>query len=238
MVTVWVCAGGGASEVNGLLPFLRAGFRTAVFQRKTPYRIKPGPKPGVPQPQSKFLGGTGNELAARITQQLRAALYRGETCDLILVIDDLDCHPANEREKLFLETIKAIIPQIKTIIGFASPEIESWLIADWGNTFAKHMDFKSHHVSMRQWLIKEGHIPFDRPEQFSSLDVARDTCEEKLSSLLQEVAKIKAGVVYSKNSHTSSLLQKMQVQIVSKKCPLFRKWHGQLTEVIALHEKS
>lgn len=234
MVTVWVCAGGGASEVNGLLPFLQAGFRTAVFQRKTPFRQKPGPKPGR---RTEFIGGTGKGLTKTITRQLHEALQRGETCNLILVIDDLDCHSANERKKLFIEAVETVIPGTKAIIGFASPEIESWLIADWDNTFARDINFRNHHQAMRHWLVRQN-IPFNHPEQFSSLDVERDTCQEKLSSLLQEVAKIKAGVVYSKDSHTSRLLQKIQVQIVAKKCPLFRKWHSQLTEAIALHEKS
>jgi len=45
-VVVWVFAGGGEAEVRGLIPFLQKNFPGCQFERKTPARIKPGPKPG------------------------------------------------------------------------------------------------------------------------------------------------------------------------------------------------
>ena len=45
-VVVWVFAGGGESEVRGLIPFLEQNFSNCKFERKTPARQKPGPKPG------------------------------------------------------------------------------------------------------------------------------------------------------------------------------------------------
>ena len=53
--------------------------------------------------------------------------------EFILVMDDLDCNDATKREKLFLDAIDSIpgTEDVVKQVGFAAPEIESWLIADW-----------------------------------------------------------------------------------------------------------
>lgn len=45
-MVVWLFAGGGESEIDGLVPFLRKHFPHCHFERITPARIKRGPKPG------------------------------------------------------------------------------------------------------------------------------------------------------------------------------------------------
>jgi len=37
-------------------------------------------------------------------------------------------------------------------IGFAAPELEAWIIADWDNTIAKLRDFRQSHLAMQWWL--------------------------------------------------------------------------------------
>ena len=64
-------------------------------------------------------------------------------CDLILVFDDLDCRDS-EKQKENKEEIEKIwseisekIPEcadIEKLVGFAAPEIEAWIIADWNNS--------------------------------------------------------------------------------------------------------
>jgi hypothetical protein len=232
LVKVWVCAGGGYSEVYGLLPFLEDHF-VGVFERKTPFYVKPGPKPGVSSPR-KLMGGTGQELAVRIDEQLREALNRNETCDLILVIDDLDCHDPDQRKRLFVEAVEKAIDDfpdtngIEVLVGLAAPEIESWLIACWDHTFARDVDFREHHEGMRHWLATQKGVSFSQPESFSTLNIERDTCEEKLSEAIKEAARKFGGNYYSKTTHTSRLLSRItpeNVENVSNKCPLFREWY-------------
>ncbi|HEY88151.1 MAG TPA: DUF4276 family protein [Thermoflexia bacterium] len=173
-----------------------------------------------------------------MVRQLRAALNRGENYDLILVMDDLDCHVAEEREKLFRDTINAVLGEFpdmqsdRMVIGFAAPEIEAWLIADWSNTFAKDLDFRAHHGAMRHCLASQHNVSFAEPENFSTLDEKKDACEEKLSALIMEAALDEANVHYSKAVHTPRLLQEMLVPVVIGKCPLFRQWYRELEKFI------
>jgi len=74
----------------------------------------------------------------------------GGHCDLILVLDDLDCHGVGERERLFSQTLDEVeaAQDIKRLIGFAAPELEAWIIANWDNTIAKVIDFRQCHLAM------------------------------------------------------------------------------------------
>ncbi len=83
-MVVWLFAGGGEAEIEGLIPFFRRNFPFCEFQRKTPVRKKRGPKPGK---DINALGKTGKSLSRQIKYQLPKALL-SETCDLILVLDD------------------------------------------------------------------------------------------------------------------------------------------------------
>jgi hypothetical protein len=46
-MVVWLFSGGGEAEVRGLVPFLKANFPEYQFERKSPVRRKPGPRPGL-----------------------------------------------------------------------------------------------------------------------------------------------------------------------------------------------
>ena len=198
-VVIWVFSGGGEAEVGirnkdkkdegGIIKFLQKNFPTCTFVRKTPARIKPGPKPG-----KIGYGRTGNSLIDQISKELPIALKNEPNkCDLILVFDDLDCrNPILQREK-FLAAISKIpeTDEIEKFVGFAAPEIESWIIADWDNTIAKHPDFRNRHERMRWWLSTQRNIPFDNPESFSEYDLTRDCCQEKLSEALVESSILK-----------------------------------------------
>lgn len=229
-MVVWVFAGGGVSEMKALIPFLDLHFNGCAFERKTPYRKKPGPKPGKPETRSS-LGRTGNSLAEQIKAELVIALKSGFS-DLILVMDDLDCNDAKAREKLFFDAIDSIpgTADIVKQVGFAAPEIESWLIADWDNTFANDIDFRSRHENMRWWLSTRS-VPFNNPESFSKIDPERNTCEEKLSELIIEASQRDEGKErFSKGTHTPRMLINVKPDIVCGKCPHFRDFYFQLIE--------
>jgi len=227
-MVAWVFAGGGESEMKALIPFLSKHFSGCTFERKTPYRKKPGPKPGKPKTRPS-LGRTGKSLVEQIKFELVIALKSGFS-NLILVMDDLDCNDQKMREKLFLDAIKTI-PGTKDMVkqvGFAAPEIESWLIADWDNTFANDIDFRSRHENMRWWLSKKK-VPFDHPESFSKLAPERNTCEEKLSELIMEASQRYEGEGrFSKGTHTPRMLMNVNPDIVCGKCPHFRDFYLQL----------
>ncbi|WP_246605390.1 DUF4276 family protein [Sphaerospermopsis torques-reginae] len=242
-MVIWVFSGGGEAEIGlrskdkkdegGLIKFLQKNFPGCTFVRKTPARIKPGPKPG----KSVGYGKTGKSLIAQINQELPIALKNEPNkCDLILVFDDLDCrNPILQREK-FLAAISEIpnTDEIPKFVGFAAPEIESWIIADWDNTIAKSSDFRGRHEKMRWWLSTQKDIPFDAPESFSEYDddnPKRDCCKEKLSEALVKssiLAEFGSVTRFSKGYHTPLLLLEIQPDEVQRKCPLFRELYHYL----------
>ena len=230
-VVVWVYSGGGEAEVRGLFPFLDKTFPGCRFERKTPVRDKPGPKPN----KASSYGRTGKSLIDQIKQELPLALkLEPNKCDLILVFHDLDCRDSQKQKKKILDEISKIpeCADIKKFVGFAAPEIEAWIIADWNNSIAKHPDFRGRHERMRWWLSKEKKVPFDNPESFSEYDSKRKCCREKLSQALidssvqDEVDRDKAR--FSKGIHTPLLLMAIKPNEVQKKCPLFREIYNKL----------
>ncbi|MEA5553599.1 DUF4276 family protein [Anabaena cylindrica UHCC 0172] len=245
-MVVWVFAGGGESEVAGLIPFLEKNFPGCRFKRYTPIRQKLGPKPG----KVVSYGSTGNSLIVQITKQLSIALQNKQNkCDLILVLDDLDCRDTDtekyknmDREKIldaireqYLAAISKIpeCDNINKLISFAAPELESWIIADWSNTIAKHPDFRSRHERMRWWLSTKRKIPFDNPESFSEYDKNKNSCREKLSDALIDSTKFEEDInnelqPFSKKSHTPDLLREIRPDEVQRKCPLFRELYNYL----------
>jgi len=228
-VVVWVFAGGGESEVRGLIPFLQRNYSQHQFERKSPVRLKPGPKPTV-QPG---YGLTGKSLVTQLARILQAALSTGELCDLLLVIDDLDCHDPVERRAKLLDAIDGVTVarNIERVIGFAAPEVETWLIAGWEQTIAQDSDFKGCEQAMRHWMSAAKQVSFRTPESFSQYDPGKDACAEKLSALLIEATeRYCTRTAYSKAIHTPRLLEKLSAQVVSGKCPLFRDIHHRLRE--------
>lgn len=244
-MVVWVFAGGGETEIKGFIPFLEKHFG-CHFIRKAPIKQKPGPRPtrGESPKKKEYsigYGKTGQSLAEQIRIQLENAFLTHDTCDLILVLDDLDCHDEQQREQMFIEVTDRF-PQTMNIpkfVAFASPEIEAWIIADWDNSLAKHLDFREKHEAMRWWLSSKRAVSFSQPENFSEYDSYKNACKEKLSEAIIEASieyaqerividedgkpSAKYDVRYSKGIHTPALLGQINADIVSNKCPLFKK---------------
>ena len=238
-MVVWVFAGGGESEIRGLIPFLDEQYPAHRFIRKAPFRLKPGSRPsdGLEQEKSNHIspghGRTGTSLAEQIGVILSHSLRTKDDCDLILVIDDLDCHDPNDRRELFKNAIYSIegAAELGSYVGLASPELEAWIVADWGNTIAKDVDFRGCHQKMRHWLSTQESVPFRWPENFSSLDPDKDSCHNKLSDAIVESSlQCSARARYSKGIHTPRFLMKISPEIVSGKCPLFRSLHNRLCQ--------
>lgn len=227
-MVVWVFSGGGETEVRGLIPFLKRICSDHSYERKSPVRQKPGPR----APIGLGHGRTGKSLGQQIEKLLSESLVRGERCDLILIIDDLDCHDPNARRALFHSSIEKVdnAADIDNFVAFASPEIESWIIADWDNSIAADPGFQGSHIRMRHWLSTQRAVPFDRPETFGSFDEAKDSCHDKLSdAIIDSSLHCCARSRYSKGIHTVRFLGQISPEVVSGKCPLFRELRIRLT---------
>jgi len=232
-VVVWVFSGGGEAEVRGLIPFLEKNFPGCRFERKLPVKNK-GPKPN----KANSYGKTGQSLIDQISNELPIALRNEPNkCNLILIFDDLDCRSPREQREKILTAISKISASstIEKFVGFAAPEIESWIIADWSNSIGQHPDFKSKHEHMRWWLSTQKGVSFDSPESFSEYDRERNCCREKLSEILIESSVLdifdSSSKRFRKGSHTPDLLKDIRPNIIQKSCPLFRELYNYLNQL-------
>lgn len=126
----------------------------------------------------------------------------------------------------------------KIIVGFASPEIESWIIADWEK--CHHRDFpKKQWDRMRRWLEHknrgDAQVDFKNPELYGGFNAQTGVCQVKLSEQIVEAstqAQISEGVPqpsrYNKARHSSDLLEKIFGQRVQEICPLFKAMYQSL----------
>ena len=215
--------------MRGLVPLLENMCIDHTFERISPVRRKPGPRPSnVPG-----YGRTGRSLAEQIEKLLFESLKAKDCCDLILVVDDLDCRDRDVRRELFDKSIGKVdqAANIEQYIGFASPEVEAWIVADWDHSVAKNPDFRGCHAQMRHWLSTQKAVPFDRPETFSSYDREKDSCRDKLSdAMIESSIHCGAQARYSKGDHTARFLRRVSPEVVSGKCPLFRALHHRLSQ--------
>ena len=228
-MVVWVFAGGGETEVAGLIKFLQKLFpQNFVFERKTPFdSTKKGAKPN----RKSTFGISNTSLIEAIQKYLPLAfLNEKHKPDLILVMDDLDCGNLDHQRQQFLDCITNIdkTKNIDRYIAFAAPEIESWIIADWDHTLAKAEKFKARHQRMRHWLSTQKKVPFDQPESFGEYDPNKKSCKEKLSNLLIEASSQEIedqGKEYKKSEDSPELLLRIEKEILVQKCPMFRHFY-------------
>ena len=239
---VWVFAGGGESEISGLKPFLDKSFPKCKFKLCTPIRDKPAPKFRREAPSQ---GYTGRSLLTQIKVQLHIKLDLKDTCDLIVIFDDLD-YPLTETQELkfavqkrqtFEDFLKQIWkkyperPPINHIIGFAKPELESWVIADWEQTVAKAPEFRERSKSMQHWLAAERKVSFSSPENFGLDSNFEKSYHKKLSDVIIEASEKQEGIRYSKQIHTARFIKNLDAAIAQQKCPEFRKFFTTLSRL-------
>jgi hypothetical protein len=236
-MVIGVFAGGGETELKGMKIFLEKNYPNIFFKRQTPIRNKIGAKPNKIHAHGK----TGQTLGQQIVYSIQCSTPNFEF-DHFLVIDDLDCHSSDDRKQFFTQLIQREISGINKniIIGFAKPEIESWLIADWIHTFKIEPDFRNNNVEIRRELItlysnelRNGSI--DLPEDFSFLNIENDSCFNKLSTQLEQIIFKITGIYYSKKDHSGNMLQRVNAQHIAVNCPEFRKLHNSLNYLNSLN---
>ncbi len=277
MMLVWVFAGGGQSEIEGLLPYLRSEFPNCDFKRVTPVNNKDGRKPNKQQEKFKKerspQGLSGKSLLKEIENKLNDKFrFNDPICDLILIFDDLDYPPKNsdnsenysqQRHQKFVALLQQVqkkypkIPVINYVVGFAKPELESWVIANWFQTVDKDPDFRKKSKQIHRLLSKGYNVLSDSPEDFGldrelesnckklsnqykiSFDSPEDfglnpelaSYRKKLSDLIIEVASM-YGIRYSKQIHTARFIKQLDSAIAQQKCPEFRKFFVSLSQCI------
>jgi hypothetical protein len=239
-LVIWLFAGGGEAElgeregsIKGIVHFFERYFPDFTFERITPVRNKRPPHRVNPNAAVNALGKTGADFAKQIKAKLDDKIkYGNPLCDAILILDDLDCCCNVKRKTLFENIINqagnGAFNDVKRIIGFAAPELESWVIADWDNTIATHIDFRQNQQAMQNWLVNNN-VSFNTPETFSFYDESKNSCHEKLSELLIESSRQTNQTPYSKAKHTPFLLyESLRPAVVAEKCPIFRDFFMQL----------
>lgn len=244
---VWVFAGGGQSEIEGLFPYLKSTFKNCQFELCTPFINKVGAKPKrlrageLPKPQ----GYTDKSLLDQIKERLIKKLNFKDTCDLIVIFDDLD-YPstatngldfAEQKHQKFEDFLSQIwqnhpeLKPVKHVIGFAKPELESWVIADWEKTVGKAPEFRERSKSMQHWLVTECKVSFSSPEEFGLDPKVEKSYHKKLSDAIIESSEKQEGKKYSKQIHTARFIKELDSAIAQQKCPEFRKFFVSLSQL-------
>ncbi len=245
-MVVWVYAGGGYAEADGIVPLLQQHFPSQNFARRTPAHRKPGPRPGAiassDRGARRYAGNTGKSLLEEIKDDLKRYWPVNGPADLILVLDDSDCDPEPDtrlgafelmvREGLMdagctLENHPPIIPAL------AIPELETWLLGDWEQTFAR--EFPACQKSLQQVLSRKG-VKTAAPESFNcrpSPEVYIKLSEDVLLPALEECCLVR----FSKATDTPKLLLRIRPEEVKKRCPYFRKWWVLLENYCRINKK-
>lgn len=220
---VWIYAGGGHAE-SVLEEFFEGRFKEVAFDLKTPRRVKLGPKANK-RTAARYDGNTGESLATEIREQLK---WWDGSAQVMLIIDDLDCDDAEKRRTLLSNAAKSLpegYPVPLVLIGLAVPEIEAWLIADWGGTFDKNSKFKPCSQPLKKALLNAG-VPVENPEDFDCAKYG------KLSRILENEAASVCKFHYSKQTDTPDLFLQINPESVAAKCPHFREFWRELKRTL------
>jgi hypothetical protein len=174
----------------------------------------------------RWQGLVCNDIESPGFHQIQNNYIQQVTRSLIQAKDPLD-----ERMKNRLDEVQF---NPKIIVGFASPKIESWIIADWGN--CQHRDFPQHQwIRMKQWLRDVAQLDFDNPELYGGFNPETGVCQVKLSEQIVE-ASTQAQISqetqqpsrYNKARHSSEILENISGQRVQEICPLFKTMYQSL----------
>jgi hypothetical protein len=232
---VWVYAGGGYAEAEGIVPLLKKHFAEVTFQRRTPAHRRPGPRPDVgigttTRGARAYAGNTGASFQREIKENLTQYWHEDGPADVIVVIDDSDCNPPDALLETFQKTVMDSLNALGTnslppvVTGLAVPEIEVWLLGDWEMTFAK--EYPRCEKSLQQELVRRG-VKTSEPEAFDCRPDAQTYTKLSSDILLPALEEI-CAVRFSKASDTPKLLLRIRPEIVKTRCAYFRQFWVQL----------
>jgi len=269
------------TETGGLHAFLQkisddARSVDVTWQRLFPAVQKPGPKPerstGVPTPSPTFAqpvsasqGMTGDKLIQAMKHRLKE-YHRHSQLDVILLEDDADCRfntsgsTAEHEGEAFIEFEARLQQEVSAELGreipvvalLASPEVETWLLADWERSF--QADYPSLSFALSRHLVERlggGGTP-DAPERFGG-PCLNGSCSHKLSdtlaaafrvtqeddaALFSALEALRASghrATYSKRIEGPAMLGRVRPEVVAKRCTLyFRPAYQRLLRLLAV----
>lgn len=190
----------GYTETGGIQDFLGKLRPDVVWERCFPAAHKPNPKLGrlAREPRPEDSGVTGRTLVERMLERLeryhrREANPTEKPIDLVVLIDDADCRFKEDpqafqawtddlRDKVRRATER---PELDIVVLLASPEVESWLLSDWEESFGR--EYVGFADRLREHLEKPtllGPAPWSTIEDYGGRYVG-GSCERKLSEDLQ-----------------------------------------------------
>lgn len=163
---------GGWTECGYMTQFLKKINGNFEYMQRFP-RKNIGKK-GKERKNFEVKGTTGTELIKKAYADMRKHKEILRNYSAILIEDDMDEHyfkqGTNERDYDEIEVRKAeITAEIRNILGkenmsvfflYALPEIESWFVADWDNTFGKEYVLKLANmnsyfsITFRNYVVK------------------------------------------------------------------------------------
>lgn len=224
---------GGYTEVGGMTYFLRRISSDVSYVRLFPAVRKPAPKKGLdfPAPVGEHSGVTGDQLVSKMILSLKRSLCNGDEYDAVLLIDDGDCRFSDE--SILREWIADVEKRLHEETGFsrpfftliASPEVETWLCADWDNSFGteypQDIQRRIRNEASRQRMVSDD----EAPELFGMPQKKGGGCSRKLSELLQkillDISKSSRSFSYSKRVEGQAMLKRIRPEQVAEKCRLF-----------------
>lgn len=233
MSRIALFASGGYTEVGGIQQFVERIAPDISCVRLFPVVRKPAPKKGLdrPAPVQEHSGVSGERLVTEMLCALRKAMEKNEIYDAILLVDDGDCRFSdcrcfqnwiNETEKRIFEETSCAWPFFVLI---ASPEIETWLCADWENSFAREYP-RDIARRVRVEIARHGILVSGEDLEFFGFPRKNEGgCSVKLSTELQkifpEICSEAHPFSYSKQVQGQAMLKRIQPENVAEKCRCF-----------------
>jgi len=224
---------GGYTEIGAINSFLEKINPNIYWERCFPTADKPRLAIGRMNstPIASYSGITGSDLTEMMYDRL-SKYYKHSDFDGFLLIDDLDCRYHSNLAAgidLFIETHsdnvqKILEKQVAFYVLFASPEVESWLLADWNNSFAKqYPQSVAYKVQerLKKDIIKEY---WDNNLELYGGAFVNGGCESKISSEIQDTFSLvgldeqERVYSYSKRNEGVDMLRRIEPMQVGRKC--------------------
>lgn len=245
---------GGYTEVNSMKLFMKKINNNVEYIQLCPIGIRKSKdmikKRHIDEIKIKHSGLTGNALINYVLEHVRSLQFQEECYDAILIEDDKDnrflqmtsdgygCVNKPSWDEFISDIkkqIKAICPQIPIVMFLAAPEVESWFLSDWDNSFGR---IYSSILSRRQnqlFSTKFRKYVNDKVltsiysgaiESYGLFDGTYRKISEELQNALSstdfwENCSQVSPVSYSKKIQGEAMLAEIDPQAVAHKCTYF-----------------
>lgn len=248
---------GGFTEVNSMKIFMRK-----INDRVEYIQLCPtGPKRSKTAIRCRHTdniekihsGLTGEALIDYIIEFTKKKTFKDEKYDVILIEDDKDDrflslrpdgtgenvpvhwekHKENVRDRIHDQC-----PGIPVLFFYAAPEVESWFVSDWDNSFGKIYEGEisarqnNHFSVMFHRYVNENILTFryrEQIEDYGYFDGNYRKLSEQLQNALAETDYLRENrpeetlpvINYSKRKHGEKMLEQIDPQNVLRRCSYY-----------------